>query len=137
MKKWKQYIDQQIRGNKRRKTEVKRKKAEVKTNISVTTINELNSVIRQKIHKVTKQILLHAVQKIIVQSLSCVQLFAPHGLQHARLPCPSPAPGICSDSYPLSQWCHPSISSSVTPFSSYPQSFPASGSFPDSALYPT
>ena len=103
MKKWKQYIDQQIRGNKRRKKEVKRKKAEVKTNISVTTINELNSVIRQKIHKVTKQILLHAVQKIIVQSLSCVQLFAPHGLQHARLPCPSPAPGICSDSYPLSQ----------------------------------
>ena len=103
MKKWKQYIDQQIRGNKRRKKEVKRKKAEVKTNISVTTINELNSVIRQKIHKVTKQILLHAVQKIIVQSLSCVKLFAPHGLQHARLPCPSPAPGICSDSYPLSQ----------------------------------
>ena len=42
----------------------------------------------------------------------------PHGLQHARLPCPSPAPGACSNSYPLSRWCHPTISSSVIPFSS-------------------
>ena len=53
----------------------------------------------------------------------------PHGLQHARLPCPSPTPGACSNSCPLSQWCHPTISSSVVPFSSCPQSFPASGSF--------
>ena len=45
-----------------------------------------------------------------VQSLSRVQLFATHGLQHARLPCPSPAPGVCSDSCPVSQWCHPTIS---------------------------
>ena len=52
-----------------------------------------------------------------------------HGLQHARLPCPSPSPGVCSNSCPLSQWCHPTISSSVIPFSSCPQSFPASGSF--------
>ena len=50
----------------------------------------------------------------------------PHGLQHARLPCPSPSPGACSNSCPLSQWCHPTISSSVAPFSSCPQSFPAS-----------
>ena len=49
----------------------------------------------------------------------------PHGLQHARLPCPSPAPGACSNSCPSSQWCHPTISSSVIPFSSCPQSFPA------------
>ena len=53
-----------------------------------------------------------------------------HGLQHTSLPCPSPTPGACSNSCPLSQWCHPTISSSVIPFSSSLQSFPASGSFP-------
>ena len=58
-----------------------------------------------------------------------------HGLQHVRLPCFSLSPGVCSDSYPLSQWCHPTISSSVTPFWSCPQSFPASGSFPMSWLF--
>ena len=52
----------------------------------------------------------------------------PHGLQHKRLPCPSPIPGVYSDSCPSSQWCHPAISSSVVPFSSSPQSFPASQS---------
>ena len=52
----------------------------------------------------------------------------PHGLQHARLPCPSPTPRIYSNSCPLSQWCHPTISSSIVPFSRL-QSFPASGSF--------
>ena len=50
-----------------------------------------------------------------------------HGLQHPRLPCPSPTPGVHSNSCPLSHWCHPTISSSVVPFSC-PQSFPASGS---------
>ena len=59
----------------------------------------------------------------------------PHGLQHTRPPCPSPIPGACSDSCPLSQWCHPTISSSVIPFSSCLQSFPASGSFPMSQLF--
>jgi len=58
-----------------------------------------------------------------------------HGLQHARLPCPSPSPGACSNSCPLNQWYHPNISSSVIPFSSWPQSFPASGSFPMSQLF--
>ena len=53
-----------------------------------------------------------------------------HGQQHARLPCPSPSPGACSNSCPLSQWCHPTISFSVIPFSSCLQSFPASRSFP-------
>ena len=53
----------------------------------------------------------------------------PHGLQHARPPCPSPPPGTCSNSCPSSQWCHPTLSSSVVPFSRL-QSFPASGSFP-------
>ena len=60
----------------------------------------------------------------------------PHGLQHARLPCPSLSPGACSNSCPLSQWCHPTISSSVILFSSCLQSFPASGSsFPMSWLF--
>ena len=54
----------------------------------------------------------------------------PHGLKHTRLPCPSPAPGACSNSCPSSQWCHPTISSSVVPFSSCLQSFPASYPFP-------
>ena len=55
---------------------------------------------------------------------------ATFGLQHAMLPCPSPTPGVCSNSCSLSQWCHPTISSSVVPFSSHLQSFPKSGSFP-------
>ena len=59
----------------------------------------------------------------------------PHGLQHARLPCPSPTPRVCSNSCPLSPWCHPTISSSIIPFSSYLQSFPASGSFPMSQFF--
>ena len=59
----------------------------------------------------------------------------PHESQHARPPCPSPAPGVYSDSRPSSQWCHPAISSSVVPFSSCPQSLPASESFPISQLF--
>ena len=57
----------------------------------------------------------------------------PHGRQHTRLPCPSLSPGVGAKSCPLSRWCHPTIS--VTPFSSYPQSFSASGSFPMSQLF--
>ena len=59
----------------------------------------------------------------------------PHELQHARPPCPSPTPGVHPDSCPSSQWCHPAISSSVIPFSSCPQSLPASESFPMSQLF--
>ena len=59
----------------------------------------------------------------------------PHGLQHARLHWPSPTPRACSSSCPLSQWCHPTISSSVVPFSSFLQSFPASRSFPMSRFF--
>ena len=69
-----------------------------------------------------------AFQFSSVQSLSCVRLCDPV-VQHARPPCPSPIPGAYSNSCPLSQWCHPTISSSVIPFSSRLQSFPASGSF--------
>ena len=70
-----------------------------------------------------------------VQSLSRVWLFAIPWLQHARPPCPSPTPGVHSDSYSLSQWCHITISSSFVPFSSRLQSFPASGSFPMSQFF--
>ena len=59
----------------------------------------------------------------------------PLGLQHARPPCPSPTHEVYSNSCPLSQWCHPTISSSVIPFSSCPQSFPTSESFPMSQLF--
>ena len=59
----------------------------------------------------------------------------PHELQHTRPPCPSPFPGVHSDSRSSSLWCHPAISSSVTPFSSCPQSLPASESFPMSQLF--
>ena len=59
----------------------------------------------------------------------------PHELQHARPPCPSPTPGAYSNSFPLSWWCHPTISSSVIPFSSCLLSFPASGSFPMSQFF--
>ena len=59
----------------------------------------------------------------------------PRGLQHARLPCSSLSPRVGLNSYPLSRWCHPTISSSVTPFSSFLQSFPVSGTFPTSQLF--
>ena len=61
--------------------------------------------------------------------------FWPHGLQHASPPCPSPTSGVYPSSCPSSQWCHPTISSSVVPFFSCPQSFPASGSFQMSQLF--
>ena len=59
----------------------------------------------------------------------------PHGLQHTRLPCPSLTPGACSNSCPSSRWWHPAISSSVIPFLSHLQSFPASGPFPMSQFF--
>ena len=59
----------------------------------------------------------------------------PHELQHTRPPCPSPIPGVNSNSHPSSRWCHPTILSSVDPFSSCPESFPASGSFQMSQLF--
>ena len=70
--------------------------------------------------------------------LSCSVMFDslwPHGLQHARLPCPSPTPRVYSNSCPLSRWCHPTNSSSDIPFSSCLQSFPVSESFPVSWLF--
>ena len=82
--------------------------------------------------------LLHYSSLISVQfssvAQSCPTLW-PHVLQHARLPCPSPTPRAYSNSCLLSQWCHPTISSSVTPFSSHLQSFPVSGSFQMSQFF--
>ena len=75
---------------------------------------------------------------ILVQFSSIVQpcpTLPPHEPQHARPPCPSPIPGVHPGPCPLSRWCHPTISSSVVPFSSCPQSFPASGSFQMSQLF--
>ena len=74
----------------------------------------------------------------IVQFSSVAQswlTFQPHGLQHARPPCPSPTPGAYSNSCPLNWWCHPTSSSSVFPFFSCLQSFPASGSFQESVFH--
>ena len=69
----------------------------------------------------------------VTQSSSALLQY--HGLQHARLPCPSPTPGVYSNSCPLSQWCHLTISSSVGPFTSCLQSFPTSGSFPRNQFF--
>ena len=66
---------------------------------------------------------------------SCPSLCEPHRLEHVRPPCPSPTPGVYSNSCPLSQWWHPTISFSVVPFSSCLQSFPASGSFQMSQFF--
>ena len=71
---------------------------------------------------------------VVVHSVVSTSL-QPHGLQHTRLPCPSLSPRVCSNSSPLSWWCHPTISSSVIPFSSCLQSFPALGSSNESTLH--
>ena len=83
-----------------------------------------------------KPIISHSVQFSSVAQ-SCPILCDPHRLQHARLPCPPPTPGVYSNSLALSQWCHPTISSSIVAFSSCLQSFPASGSFQMSQLFPS
>ena len=73
-------------------------------------------------------------QSVSSVTQSCPTLW-PHESQHARPPCPSPTPGVYTNSCPSSWWCHPAISSSVVPFSSCPQSLPTSGSFPMSQLF--
>ena len=75
------------------------------------------------------------VSQLVSSVTQLCQALWSHGLQHARPPCPAPTPGVYSNSCPLSQWCHPTISSSVVPFSSCLQSFPASGSFPRSQFF--
>ena len=89
------------------------------------------------------QFSLNPLETIILVTLKTVQFthsvvsdsLRPHERQHARPPCPSPTPGVYSNSFPLSWWCHPNISSSVVPFSSCLQSFPPSGSFQMSQFF--
>ena len=71
----------------------------------------------------------HYKEESKVSPSSVKQTLRSHGLQHTRLPCPLPSPWVCSNSGPLNPWCHPTISSSVAPFSSFPQFLPASGSY--------
>ena len=81
---------------------------------------------------------IYSMEMILSVQFSCSVVsnsLQPHGLQHTRLPCPSLTPRACSNSCPSNRWCHPTISSSVVPFSSRPQSFPASGSFPMSQFF--
>ena len=85
----------------------------------------------------TVSLLFNMLSRFSSVQFSCSVLsdsFRPHESQHARPFCPSPTPGVHSDLHPLSKWCHPAISSSVIPFSSCPQSLPASRSFPMSQL---
>ena len=89
--------------------------------------NEKNDYIRQVFEF---GVFLHAYDTYQFSHSVMSNSLQPHGLQHTRLLCPSPSPGVCSNSCPLSWWCHLSISSSVVPFSSCLESFSASGSFP-------
>ena len=96
------------------------------------TQTPLSQLFFLKIIKPPQREILHGFVLSIYHVLSCSLMSSslwPHGLQHARLLCPSPTPRACSNSCPSSQWCHPTISSSVVPFSSCLQSFTASGSF--------
>ena len=94
------------------------------------------SVLRFTVQGITKSAFKGKCQLSVQFSRSVMSdSLRPHESQHARPPCPSPTPGVHSVSRPSSQWCHPSISSSVVPFSSCPQSLPAWKSFPMSQLF--
>ena len=99
------------------------------------TISYRNSTLLYKCGKVKVAFCLLTFPFSTAQSLSHVRLCHPMNCSNARPPCPSPAPGVYPNSCPSSQWCHPAISSCVIHFSSCPQSFPASGSFPMSQLF--
>ena len=98
---------------------------------SITNNDQKLEVTKMPLSRWSIQTRGYSVQFSSVQSLSRVRdSLWPHELQHARPPCPSPTPRVHSNSCPSSRWCHPAISSSVIPFSSCPQSLPASESFP-------
>ena len=96
--------------------------------------NPMNSMNRQN-DRIPKEELLRSFSSVQFSHSVVSDSLRPHESQRARPPCPSPTPGVHSDSRPLSQWCHPAISSSVVPFSSCPQSLPASKSFLMSQLF--
>ena len=101
--------------------------------IDLSTVKEVKDFFFFFIRKVSADTCSLKLFSSVVQS--CPDSLRPHEPQHARPPCPSPTPGVHPNPCPSSRWCHPTISSSVIPFSSYPQSFPASGSFPMSQLF--
>ena len=122
--------------------------------VQLTILDQDNSIMFWKQYKEKCTILVldynvHIISLITALITSCSIIFSsvqfsrsvmsdslwPHESQHARPPCSSPSPGVHSDSRPSSQWCQPAISSSVVPFSSCPQSLPASESFPMSQLF--
>ena len=100
--------------------------------IIVSLVNICHHTKLQFFFLVVTTVMIYSLQFSLVQfSHSIVSdPLRPHELQHARPPCQSPTPGVYPNSCPSSQWCHPAISSSIVPFSSCPQSLPASGSFP-------
>ena len=96
-------------------------------------INTASMINNEKVNNIT---VVNGLTNDTVQFSSVVSdSLRPHESQHTRPPCPSPDPGVYSNSHASSRWCHPAISSSVVPFSSCPQSLPASGSFPTSQLF--
>ena len=111
-------------------------------NTGTKTRTNIRNVLRTLVH-ITLPLLTQMVPSHALFIISSVQFsrsvvsdsLRPHKLQHTRPPCPSPTPGVHPNPHPSSQWCHPTISSSVVPFSSCPQSLPASESFPMSQLF--
>ena len=101
----------------------------------ILNIQEVNDIYRNSINQWEKNSSTKEWRgKFSSVAQLCLTLCDPHEPQHARPPCPSPTPGVYPNSCPLSRWCYPTISSSVIPFSSCPQYFPTSGSFPMSQL---
>ena len=101
----------------------------------ILNIQEVNDIYRNSINQWEKNSSTKEWRgKFSSVAQSWLTLCDPHEPQHARPPCPSPTPGVYPNSCPLSHWCYPTISSSVIPFSSCPQYFPTSGSFPMSQL---
>ena len=95
--------------------------------------NSTNNIITK--HSVTTVLKNYQIRSDQISRSVMSDSLRPHESQHTRPPCPSPTPGVHWDSHPSSQWCHPAISFSVVPFSSCPQSLPASDSFPMSQLF--
>ena len=98
-------------------------------------MTNLDSILKSRDITLTTKIHIVKFSSVQIGHSDVSDSLLPHGLQHARPPCPSPTPGVYSNSCPLSQWCYPAISSSVVPFSSHLQSFPASGSFQMSQFF--